>query len=146
MVAYTQKADHEKWEKAQDPNSENPGRMEWSDIDSALIAWAELDPAATGAIHGAEELRSWLLRVGASGSALGARDKTEAVDIMEFIGPKRYNGRLYFSTVLHMAAAKAFGSVLPDEVQLTSRKDGDDNVTTNPLNEPTDEDESIGLD
>ena len=45
-----------------------------------------------------------------------------------------------------MAAAKAFGSVLPDEVQLTSRKDGDDNVTTNPLNEPTDEDESIGLD
>ena len=26
VVAYTQKADHEKWEKAQDPNSENPGR------------------------------------------------------------------------------------------------------------------------
>ena len=67
------------------------------------------------------------------------------VDLLS-TGPKRYNGRLYFSTVLHMAAAKAFGSVLPDEVQLTSRKDGDDNVTTNPLNEPTDEDESIGLD
>jgi|EP01051_Picozoa_sp_SAG22_P024830 hypothetical protein len=65
--------------------------MEWTDIDSALIAWAELDPTATGAIHGAEELRSLVLQIGSTGSVLGAADEAEALEIMEFVG-KRGNG------------------------------------------------------
>lgn len=60
--------------------------MEWTDIDSALIAWAELDPTATGAIHGAEELRTLILSIGSTGSIIGAANDAEAAEIMEFIG------------------------------------------------------------
>jgi|EP01043_Picozoa_sp_COSAG02_P060926 hypothetical protein len=44
-----------------------------------------------------------------------------------------------------MLAAKAFGSVLPAEITFTPRGE-DDNVTTNPLNEPSDDGDSLGLD
>ena len=108
VVAYTQKADAEKWEKAQTDFEDTPGRkhytthsnqlqpalylrnmtagMEWSDIDGALVAWTELDPTATGAIHGAEELRTLVLQMGATGSALGAKDEADVAAIMAFIG------------------------------------------------------------
>lgn len=61
-------------------------------------------------------------------------------------GASRYNDRLYFSAVLHMLAAKAFGSVLPSEITFTPKNEAEyANVTTNPLDDCVNEDEGNDL-
>ena len=154
IVAYTAKADDEKYERSRnvDENGvqieEPPDHMEWMDIDAFLIAWAEQDPQALGAIHGEDELRKLATRVGELGSFMGAKTEEDMQEILDFVSEKRYSGRMYFSAVAHMLAACRFHSVLPEEVdrlveQFTS--DGapsdDKDKVLNPLAETDDEDE-----
>jgi Ca2+-binding EF-hand superfamily protein len=148
IVAYTQKADDAKYERAKNAGEdgvqieEPPDHMEWSDMDAFLIAWAEQDPQAMGAIHGEDELRKLALRIGELGSFLGAKNEEDMQEILDFITEKRYTGRMYFSAVAHMMAACAFHSVLPEEIDLTGADSslGDATVTTNPLQDSDDED------
>ncbi len=160
IVAYTAKADDEKYERSRnvDENGvqieEPPDHMEWTDIDAFLIAWAEQDPQALGAIHGEDELRKLATRVGELGSFMGAKSEEDMQEILDFVTEKRYTGRMYFSAVAHMMAACRFHSVLPDEVDKMvgqATKDAETNsdlVTQNPLvSSDTEEDDSgPGLD
>jgi hypothetical protein len=122
IVAYTQKADEDKYRRSQnvDENgvqiAEPPDHMEWTDVDAFLMAWAEQDPKALGAIHGEDELRKLATRVAELGSFMGAKSEEDMQEILEFFTEKRYTGRMYFSAVLHMMASCRFHSVLPEEV------------------------------
>merc|ERR1711907_176332 len=146
IVAYTAKADDEKYERAKniDENGvqieEEPDHMEWSDIDAFLIAWAEQDPQALGVIHGEDELRTLAMRIGELGSWLGVKNEDDMQEILDFFTQKHYSGRMYFSAVAHMMAACRFHSVLPEEIDLN---EGDDDEAgdrfTNPLQD-SDED------
>lgn len=125
IVAYTQKADEDAYARSKnvDENGvqieEPPDHMEWMDVDAFLIAWAEQDPQALGAIQGEDELRTLAFRVGELGSFMGAKSEEDMQEILEFVTEKRYSGRMYFSAVMHMMAASRFHSVLPEEIEST---------------------------
>jgi Ca2+-binding EF-hand superfamily protein len=164
IVAYTAKADDEKYERSKNvdengvPIEEPPDHMEWSDIDAFLMAWAEQDPKALGAIEGEDELRKLATRVGELGSFMGAKSETDMQEILDFVTEKRYTGRMYFSAVAHMMAACRFHSVLPAEIdRIVEEADADaggdsvwdGNRIANPLassEEDDDEEAGPGLD
>jgi hypothetical protein len=150
IVAYTQKADEDKHQRAKNVDEDGnpiteqePDHMEWEDMDTFVIAWAEQDPQALGAISGEADLRKLCLRIGELGSWLGARNDAEVEEILEFVTEKRYSGRMYFSAVAHMMAACRFHSVLPDEVDVgsTPRTSTAENVTNNPLQDDEEDEE-----
>jgi len=117
VVSYTQKADEEKFQRAQQTEDAPPTELELEDIYSFCWAWAEVEPQCVGTIAGKEEVAKVIegtrYPLGAGG------DENRLAEIVQWLdGHVRPDGtrsnkieldNIFFTALLNHLASRAFG-------------------------------------